>query len=300
MAFNRSRSSFLNYDKYSSCSVCPEISGRTVVASENHAVTPSWHTSCVISNFVLAPASHRQTHKVFYRPLLKARVATRSLCRRHFEHRRVKMTITMQTIRQFFAAALTGVALVATGCTDSATRDDVSDARENLREEQSDLAEAQQDAQDDVAEARDDAQEHTVGKPVASEDAAEARDDVAEARHEAAEDIADEKEDVQAAAAELKTEEQRLQATQARDAYVKDIEAKLAAIEKDIDQLEEQASTAADADKNAINLRIEAMQAQHDRAQEALDELKSADLATWQNHQQHVRVAMQELERDVR
>jgi hypothetical protein len=58
------------------------------------------------------------------------------------------MSFTMLSIRQILAVSLTGVALVASGCADSATRDDVSDARENLREEQSDLAEAQQEAQD--------------------------------------------------------------------------------------------------------------------------------------------------------
>jgi chaperonin cofactor prefoldin len=94
----------------------------------------------------------------------------------------------------------------------------------------------------------------------------------------------------------LKTEEQRLQATQARDSYVKEVEAKLEAIEKDIDQMEQQASNAEGADKDSINTRIEALQAQHDRAQEALDDLKNADLASWENHKQHVSTAMQGLD----
>jgi len=203
------------------------------------------------------------------------------------------MTITMATIRKAFPAVVAGVALVATGCTNATTRQDVSDAREGVRKEQEDVAKARDEAADDVAEARRDAQEHIVGKPVTSDDEAEARQEVAEAQHDAAQNIADEKEDVQAAATELRTEEQRLQATQARDAYVKEVEGQLTAIEKNIDQLEEQASATEGANKDALNLRIEALQAQHDRAQEALDTLKNADLATWQNHQLHVRTALE-------
>jgi hypothetical protein len=206
------------------------------------------------------------------------------------------MTISMVTIRKVFPAAVAGVALIATGCSDATTREDVSDARAEMREEQADVAQAKDEAADDIAAARADAQEHTVGKPVTDDDATEARQDVTEAQQEAAQNIADEKEDVQAAAAELKTEEQRLQATQARDAYVKEVEGKLAEIEKNIEAMEEEASKAEGADKDAINLKIEGLQAQHDRAEEALETLKDADLATWKNHQEHVRTAMQELQ----
>jgi hypothetical protein len=69
---------------------------------------------------------------------------------------------------------------------------------------------------------------------------------------------------------------------------------------KQIDQMEEQASSAEEAEKAAINQRIEALQAQHDRAEEALGELKSADLASWQSYQQQVRVALQELDNNNR
>jgi uncharacterized coiled-coil DUF342 family protein len=213
------------------------------------------------------------------------------------------MSMTILTIRRSFAVVLTGVALVFTGCADATTQDDVSDAREELREEQGDVAEAQDEAQQEIADARADAQEHTVGKPITEDDAAEMREDareanqeVAEARQDAAEAIAEEEADVAHAQAELKTEEQRLKATQERDAYVKEVEGQLDVMAKDIDGLEEQAANAEGADKDAINLQIENLNAQHDRVQEALSDLKSADLASWQNHRQHVRTAMQNLE----
>lgn len=209
------------------------------------------------------------------------------------------MSVTIQTLRRSLAVALTGVALIATGCADSTTPQDVSDARENLREEQQDVAEARQEAQENIADAREDAREVIVNKPIteeANEEMVEAQRDLAEARQEANEAIRDEQEDVAAAAAELRTEEQRLAATQARDAYVKEVEGQLTSIENDINQLETQASNAEGADKDALDLRIQALQAHHDRVEEALDHLKSADLAEWQNHQQHVRTAMQDLD----
>jgi hypothetical protein len=200
------------------------------------------------------------------------------------------MTITMAMIRNVFAALVAGVALIASGCSDATTREDVSDAREELREEQADLAEAKDEAADDIAEAK----EHTVGKPVTEEEAAEARQEVAEARQDAAESISEEQQDVKEAAAELRTEEQRLKATQDRDAYVKEVEGELAKMEKSIEEMKEQASAAEGAAKDEINLKIDALQAQHDRTEEALDSLKSADLASWENHKEHVRTAMQD------
>jgi len=95
------------------------------------------------------------------------------------------------------------------------------------------------------------------------------------------------------AAKNLNDEQARLQATQARDAYVKDVESQLAALQTNIDQMQTQADDAADAEQEAINARIEALQAQHDRTEEALDNLKGADLATWETHKEEVRSAMQ-------
>jgi hypothetical protein len=197
-------------------------------------------------------------------------------------------------------AALAGIALVVSGCADSTTREDVADAREELREEQADLAEARQEAQDEVADAREEAREHTVGKPVLEDDAVEARQELAETRADAEAEIADERQDVQSAAADLRTEQQRLQATQARDAYVNDVENRLAEIEKNIEQMESQAGQSEATDKESLELRVDSLKDQHQRAQEALEALKDADLASWENHKQQVRTAMQGIENDVR
>jgi hypothetical protein len=39
---------------------------------------------------------------------------------------------------------------------------------------------------------------------------------------------------------------------------------------------------------------------QRDRANDALKELKNADLATWKTHQDHVRMAFQELDNSMK
>ena len=47
-------------------------------------------------------------------------------------------------------------ALVAAGCSESTTREDVADARADVQEEKNDVAQAQADAQADIAAQQDD------------------------------------------------------------------------------------------------------------------------------------------------
>jgi chromosome segregation ATPase len=195
----------------------------------------------------------------------------------------------------FFPAVLAGVALVAAGCAESTTQKDVADARKELREEQQETAETVRDAQKDVADARRDAAPYTVNKPINSQDAAEARQDVADAQHKANEQIRDQVENQNEAVVELKTAEQQLAATKARDAFVADAERKLADAEARIDQLKATASSAEGTAKENLDRHINSMQSQHDRAADALSNLKSAKLAEWQAHREHVRTAMQDL-----
>jgi chromosome segregation ATPase len=202
------------------------------------------------------------------------------------------MRISISLLRAALPAAVAGVALVTMGCTDATTRDDVADAREELREEQADVAEARNEAQDEMAEARE---EYTVGRPVTEDESAEAQQELADARQDANEEIAEEQADAESAKAGLQATQQDQQATAARDNYVKEVEQQLADIEAKIDELEEDASNAEGTEADNLNLRIETLQAQHDRAEEALGELKSADINHWQTHQEHVRTAMQDL-----
>jgi chromosome segregation ATPase len=195
----------------------------------------------------------------------------------------------------FFPAVLAGLALVASGCAESTTEQDVADARQELRKEQQETAETVREGQRDVAEARRDAQPYTVNKPVTDEDAAEARQDVAEAQHEANREIRDQVQDQNEAADELRTAEQQLAATKARDAFVMDAEKKLADVETRIDELKANASAAEGTAKETLDRQIDALQNQHDRVEEALGNLKTAKLADWPAHRRNVRLAMQDL-----
>ena len=83
-------------------------------------------------------------------------------------------------------AILMGLSLGVLGCADATTRDDVADAREDLREEQQDTQEAMREGQEEIADARQDGQPYTANRPVMDED-------VAEARQEAQEEVAEER-----------------------------------------------------------------------------------------------------------
>jgi hypothetical protein len=94
--------------------------------------------------------------------------------------------------------------------------------------------------------------------------------------------------------------EQQFQATQARDAYVKEVEVKLSDTDTQISALKDKASNAPAADKDAISRQVDTLKTQRDLAQKALNDLKGADWATWKNHQEHVRLALQDLDNSMR
>ena len=52
--------------------------------------------------------------------------------------------------------------------------------------------------------------------------------------------------------------------------------------------------------KDAITVRIDEVKAQRDIAEKAVSDLKSADLASWKNHQDHVRLAFQDLDNSMK
>jgi hypothetical protein len=190
--------------------------------------------------------------------------------------------------------AFIGVALAVAGCQDATTPEDVTDARQDVHEEKQETAEVMQEGREEIAEAQRDAAPYTVNKPVDSEDAAEARQDIAEAKQEASEETRDQLQEESEAVIELRTEEQRLAATQARDAFVQDIERALADAQIRIEQLEESASTAEGQAKETADREIAALESQHERVEEALEGLKAAELAHWQTHKENVRVAVRD------
>lgn len=219
-----------------------------------------------------------------------------------------EMKITVLTT---LGLALLGLA--AAGCTEGTTRKDVASAQQKLDQAKQDTADAVHDAKNDIADVQRDAREHMVNKPVIPDNSAsvdangnyvhnnnpnavDAQRDIAAAQQKANEKIADAKDKERSAAADLKTTEQEFQATQERDSFIKESEMRLADYDKRIDDLNAQAANATAADKDAINRQVDSVKSARDRAKDALDEVKKADLASWKNHQDHVRTAFQELD----
>jgi len=202
--------------------------------------------------------------------------------------------------------ALAVAAAMAIGCSESTSRKDVASAQEKLDKARANTQEAAQQAKNDVADAQRNAQEHTVAKPVVTDQPVDTRQDIraqekiADAQVDANKKIADAKDKELAAAANLKTTEQQFKDTQDRDNFVREAEMKLSDYDKRIDDLKTQASNAQGTDKDAVNRQIELVKAARDRASSALSELKKADLPTWRNHQDHVRLAFQDLDNSVR
>jgi len=203
----------------------------------------------------------------------------------------------MKTIPKMFAL-LAVVAFV--GCSEGTSRKDVASARDKLQKEQQQTSDAIHQGQRDVMDAQQRAEQRTAAKPVTPEPTTTDDRKIADAQVNAAEKIAKQKEQERAAAANLADKEQAFQATQARDAYVKEVENKLADTDKQIDGLKQRASTAQGADKDGINRQVDVLKTQRDMAQKALNDLKHADLANWKNHQEHVRLALQDLEKSTR
>jgi hypothetical protein len=135
----------------------------------------------------------------------------------------------------------------AVGCSEGTTRKDVASARDKLDKEKQQTAETVREAQRDVADAQN-TKEHTAAKPVTPDQTPADQQRIADANVDAAQKILKQKQEERAAAANVADKQQQLQTTQARDAYVREVETKLADIDKQIDSLKQRASNAQGAD----------------------------------------------------
>lgn len=202
------------------------------------------------------------------------------------------------TVLTLLGLALLGFA--ALGCSEGTTRKDVATSRQNLDEAKQNTADAVRDNQNNINGQSSTAQEHTAAKPITPDNTTMPQQGTAGLQQNANDRIANAQEKERAAAADLKTKEQEYQATQERDNFVKQAEQKLGDYDKRIDELNQQASNAQAPNKDAINRQIDAVKSSRDRAKKALDDLKGADLMAWKNHQDHVRMAFQELDNSVK
>src|SRR4051812_46289330 len=202
---------------------------------------------------------------------------------------------------RLFSLAL--VVLVAIGCSQTTTRKDVASAQDKLQKEQQKTSDTVREAQRDVVDAQQRGQERVTAKPVTPDQTPVVSRDqrnIDKAEVNAAEKIAKQQERERAAAANVKDKEQEFQASQTRDAFVNKVEQQLADTDKQIDLLKQKASNAQGADRDSVNRQVDMLKTQRGLAKKALDDLKSAELANWKNHQEHVQLALRDLDNSMK
>lgn len=212
--------------------------------------------------------------------------------------------MSLKSLKFASAGALLAGSIAAVGCAERTDMGDVQAARDAVREEQHETAEVRQESAEDIAEAErnEAAVRHEAMRPVTGENAEDVRDaaqETAETRQEAAEAIQEEKQETAEAQAELRDTEARFQATQARDKYVADHQVKLDAAEKRIEALNTRASNEEGATKEATEKQVAELKTAHDRAEEALDNVESAELLKWSDHQSNVKQAFDALQTEM-
>lgn len=196
---------------------------------------------------------------------------------------------------------LAGCSALAVGCMDRTDMNDVQAARDEVREEQQQTAEVRQETAEDIAAAQrhEDAVRHEAMKPVTDDrldDVRDAEAATAEARREGAEAIQEEQQDTAEAQAELRETEMKFKATQERDRFVADHQAKLDEAAARIEALETRASNEEGVTAEATNRQAAELQIAHDRAEEALENLKSAEVLHWTEHQDNTKQAFDSLQ----
>jgi cation transport regulator ChaC len=163
------------------------------------------------------------------------------------------------TIRTIYHVAFASLALVAAGCQQSTTPDDVADAREELREQEQDVAEVEREGAADIADEQADLRHETM-KPALDEDARDEQRDVTAAQEDANAAIKEEQQDVRDAARDLKQTEEELAATTARDAFAAETEAQLKAADDKIAAWKDEAGKLEGAEKDAVDAKIQKLQ----------------------------------------
>lgn len=212
--------------------------------------------------------------------------------------------MSLKALKFASAGALLAGSIATVGCAERTDMGDVQAARDAVREEQHETAEVRQESARDIAEAERDeaAVRHEAMKPITENNADAIRDaeqETAETRRDAAENIQEEQQETAEAQAKLRDTEAKYRATQARDKFVADHQAKLDAAEKRIEALNDRASNEEGATKEATQKQAAELQTAHDRAEEALDNVESAELMKWNDHQDNVKQAFDALQAEM-
>lgn len=190
--------------------------------------------------------------------------------------------------------------LFLVGCSQY-TADDVADARQAVEEERQETEQVRQDAQQAIEEEQQETSQvaREVQKPILNRDDAEAieeeRRETAEVRERALEEIKEEERETEAAQEAADDVEEKYQAQEARDAYLRSYQKHVELANKKIESL--QASDDDDeARQKAIEQEVAEIEKRRDALSEALESMEDSELANWRSYRRDVEDAATKLE----
>jgi len=213
------------------------------------------------------------------------------------------MKIHYVTKRVLLAVATLAVPVLVAGCS-GVTQDDLTDAREEVKEEEKETHEVRREAMRDIEEEEQETEKlrEEFDKPYDEEAREQLREEVQETeavREEAREEIRGEKDETDEAEKDLTVLEEKFRAQQERSEYVNSVEADLEAAETRIAELEENADELDGPALEETNKAIEVLQDRHDRLDDHLDEMTSADALDWEEYRDEVERARTMLKQEM-
>lgn len=193
------------------------------------------------------------------------------------------------------------LSVVAVGCNEQVTMDDVNEARENVERERQEDDDARRDVGQTILDEQQETDEvrQKVMKPTLDDDQLDQiREENRETRN-AIEDgenrLREEALETREAESELQETKEKFQATQVRDAFVNSIETKLEDADVRIDQLQERAAELEGDAEILLSDQIKVIEKKREQTADALAEVASAELLIWDVHRGEVERNMKDL-----
>jgi len=179
-----------------------------------------------------------------------------------------------------FSAVVSSLSVLAIGCADT-TREDVTAARQEVREQERKLEDIKREEDRKDAEAARTTQKPILGGEDAEERIREQEEQVAEAKRKEAE------------------AKDKLAAGQARDKFVADARFHLDAANRAMEKLKADHKAADDEGKKAIDEQMKDIQSKHDALEKEIDDVEAADLLKWEDQKQDVLKAIDDLKAEL-
>lgn len=210
----------------------------------------------------------------------------------------------MKMTQYFSILAAGGLSLFAIGCNET-TRDDVTDARNEVAEQKAELEETKREEARAIREEENEAAAaRTTNKVIVGDDvnegAAEESQEAQRAKTAAQDRIREQEANVAEAEREAKATEAELKVDQARDMFAIESRKHIDLANTAIAKLEVKKDAADDEGDKPLDAQINALTAKRDTLEKEIDDVEGAETAKWQDHKQDVDKAIQALSEEVR